>query len=121
MRLKALSLLIVVVLLSSIIPISLANSNGIYSRSSGCNCHYGTSASVSISGNPASYTPGQTYTLSLSASGSISGSAGGFSLEVDKGTLAVPGTGIMSVKVNSAGKSATHTTSSYRSLSLIHI
>ena len=118
MRLKALSLLILVILLSSVIPISLANSNGIYSRSSGCNCHYGTSASVSISGNPTSYTPGQTYTLSLSASGSISGSAGGFSLEVDKGTLAVPGSGIMSVKVNSAGKSATHTTSSYRSWSV---
>ena len=115
MRLKVLSLLLVVMILSSITPISLARSNGIHSSSGGCGCHYATSATVSISGQPASYNPGQTYTLTVSASGSISGNGGGFSLEVDKGTLAVPSVGIMSVKVNNAGKSATHTTSSYRS------
>jgi len=95
-----------------------ANSSGKYQSASGCSCHYGGSATVSMSGQPATYTAGQTYTLSISVSGGVSGSAGGFSLEVDKGTLSTGGVGIMAVKVNAAGNSATHTTSSYRSWSV---
>ena len=94
------------------------NSGGKYQSGSGCSCHYGGSATVSMSGQPATYTAGQTYTLSISVSGGVSGSAGGFSLEVDKGTLSTGGVGIMAVKVNTAGNSATHTTSSYRSWSV---
>jgi hypothetical protein len=95
-----------------------ANSSGKYQSASGCSCHYGGSATVSMSGQPATYTAGQTYTLSISVSGGVSGSNGGFSLEVDKGTLSTGGVGIMAVKVNAAGNSATHTTSSYRSWSV---
>jgi len=71
-----------------------------------------------MTGQPSSYTPGSTYTLSISVSGGVSGSAGGFSLDVNKGTLSTGGVGIMAVKVNSAQNSATHTTSSYRSWSV---
>ena len=95
-----------------------ANSSGKYQSASGCSCHYGGSATVSMSGQPSTYTAGQTYTLSISVSGGVSGSNGGFSLEVDKGILSTGGVGIMAVKVNAAGNSATHTTSSYRSWSV---
>ena len=78
MRLKFASLLLVTLLLASTIPTSLGNSGGIYNRgSSGCGggyCHGSSNtATVSMSGQPSSYNPGQTYTLSISVSG---GSAG---------------------------------------------
>ena len=86
---------------------------------SGCGCHYGGSATVSMSGQPSSYNPGTTYTLSISVSNGVSGSHGGFSLDANKGTLTIGGgVGIGAVKVNSAGTSATHTTNSYRSWSV---
>jgi len=119
MRLKTVSVLLVLVLMASAIPTSLGNSNGRYSSGNGCGCHYGSSATVSMSGHPSSYVPGTTYTLSISVSNGVSGSAGGFSLDANKGTLTTGGSvGIMAVKVNSAGTSATHTTSSYRSWSV---
>ena len=118
MRLKNLSILIITLMLVSLVPTSLGNSGGIYNSASGCGCHYGSSATVSMSGHPSAYTAGSTYTLQISVSGGVSGSAGGFSLEVDKGTLSTGGVGIMAVKVNQGGKSATHTTSSYRSWSV---
>ena len=112
MRLKVASLLLVCVMLASTVPTSIGYSNGKFnSGSSGCNCHGYNSASISMSGQPSSYTPGTTYNLQITV-GSGSGN-GGFSLDANKGTLAVPGgVGIMAVKVNSQGSSATHTTSS---------
>ena len=71
-----------------------------------------------MSCQPASYTPGLTYTLSISVSGAASATQGGFSLDVSAGTLSAGGIGIMAVKVNSGGTSATHTTNSYRSWSV---
>ena len=118
MRLKSASVLIITLMLISTIPTSMGNSSGKFSSGSGCSCHYGGSATVSMSGQPSSYTPGSTYTLSISVSGGVSGSAGGFSLDVSKGTLSTGGVGIMAVKVNSAQDSATHTTNSYRSWSV---
>ena len=119
MRLKNISILIVTLMLVSLVPTSLGNSGGIYNSASGCGCHYASSATVSMSGHPSSYTAGSTYTLQISVSSTtVSGSNGGFSLEVDKGTLSTGGVGIMAVKVNQGGKSATHTTSSYRSWSV---
>ena len=118
MRLKLASLLLVSILLASTVPTSIGYSNGIYNRgSSGCNCHGYNVVTVSMSGQPASYTPGTTYTLQISVSGGGSGN-GGFSLDVNKGTLSTGGVGIMAVKVNSAADSATHTTNSYRSWSV---
>ena len=105
-------------MLVSLVPTSLGNSGGKFSSGTGCGCHYGGSATVSMTGQPSSYTPGSTYTLSISVSGGVSGSAGGFSLDVNKGTLSTGGVGIMAVKVNSAQNSATHTTNSYRSWSV---
>ena len=124
MRLKFASLLLVTLLLASTIPTSLGNSSGIYNRgSSGCGggyCHGSSNtATVSMSGQPSSYNPGQTYTLSISVSGGVQGTNGGFSLDVNKGTLSTGGgVGIMAVKVNGAQTSATHTTNSYRSWSV---
>ena len=117
MRLKFASLLLVSLLLASTIPTSFGYSNGVYNRgSSGCNCHGYNVVTVSMSGQPSSYNPGTTYTLQISVSGGGSGN-GGFSLDVNKGSFST-GMGIMAVKVNSAGTSATHTTNSYRSWSV---
>ena len=119
MRLKIASLLLVSLLLASTVPTSFGFQNGALGRgSSGCGCHGYNVVTVSMSGQPASYNPGTTYTLQISVSGGGSGN-GGFSLDANKGTLAVPGgVGIMAVKVNSQGTSATHTTNSYRSWSV---
>ena len=117
MRLKFASLLLVSLLLASTVPTSFGYSGGKYnSGSSGCGCHGYNVVTVSMSGQPASYNPGTTYTLQISVSGGGSGN-GGFSLDVNKGSFST-GMGIMAVKVDSAGTSATHTTSSYRSWSV---
>jgi len=119
---KLLPLSLVLLLLVSMAPLTTGSSNGIYNQGSGCGggyCHgSNTNAVVSMSGQPASYTPGQTYTLSISVTGGASASQGGFSLDVSTGTLSAGGIGIMAVKVNSGGTSATHTTNSYRSWSV---
>ena len=116
MRLKFASLMLVSLLLASTVPTSFGYSNGVYNRgSSGCSCHGYNVVTVSMSGQPASYNPGTTYTLQISVSGNGNG---GFSLDANKGTLSTGGVGIMAVKVNSAGSSATHTTNSYRSWSV---
>ena len=114
-------ILLVTLLMLSVVPLTEGNSGGVYNQSAGCSCHSPsgtTAASVSVSGHPSSYTPGTTYTLSISVTGGVSGSNGGFSLEASQGTLSTGGIGIMAVKVNSAGNSATHTTNSFRSWSV---
>jgi len=122
MNRKVAPLTLVLILLFSMAPLTSGSSNGIYNQGSGCGggyCHgSNTNAVVSMSGQPASYTPGQTYTLSISVTGGASASQGGFSLDVSTGTLSAGGIGIMAVKVNQAGTSATHTTNSYRSWSV---
>ena len=119
---KLVPLTLVLILLFSMTPLTSGNSNGIYGSGSGCGggyCHgSSTNAVVSMSGQPSSYTPGQSYTLSISVTGGASASQGGFSLDVSTGTLSAGGIGIMAVKVNSGGTSATHTTNSYRSWSV---
>ena len=103
MQLKAivLSAVVAMVMLS---PVIEANSNGKHYSSGGCGCH-SSGSSVSISENfPSTYTAGQTYPIQLSVSSSVSGTYGGFNVEVDKGTFATGGSS--SVKVN--GKSITH-------------
>ena len=101
-------------------PMSNAYSGGIYGQVTGCGggyCHGGSTltATVSLSGQPSTYTAGSTYTLSISVTGGPSSSNGGFALDVDKGSLSSPGTG---VKVNTAANSATHSNDNYRSWSL---
>ena len=109
MRSVRIPVLLVTLLLLSVVPLTEGNSGGKYSQSSGCTCHSqsgSTAATVSISGHPASYTPGSTYTLSISVTGGVSGTDGGFSLEASHGSLSTGPT--FSVNVNSAGTSATH-------------
>ncbi len=122
MNRKLVPLTLVLILLFSMTPLTSGNSNGIYNAGTGCGgsyCHgSNTNAVVSMSGQPGNYTAGQTYTLSISVTGGASSTQGGFSLDVSKGTLSAGGIGIMAVKVNSAGSSATHTTNSYRSWSV---
>ena len=98
-------------------PVIDANSSGKYNSASGCSCHYSGSSPTITHNIPATYDANQQYTLNISVSGST-GQKGGFSLEVNKGTLSTPGVGIGAVKVNSAGSSATHTTSNNRAWTL---
>ena len=105
-----------------LVPAIQGYENGVYNQASGCGCHSQTGttpASVSISGLPSSYDVNKLYQLTVSVSGGVQGSNGGFSLEVDKGTLSTPQVGFGSVKVNNQGNSATHgiTGSSSRSWS----
>ena len=104
-----------------LVPAIQGYEGGVYNQASGCGCHSGTTApgaSVSISGLPTNYDVNKLYQVTVSVSGGVSGSSGGFSLEVDKGTLST-GFGLMLVNVNGQGNSATHsiTGSSYRSWS----
>ena len=105
-----------------LVPAIQGYENGVYNQASGCGCHSQTGttpASVSISGLPSSYDVNKLYQITVSVSGGVPGSNGGFSLEVDKGTLSTPQVGFGSVKVNNQGNSATHgiTGSSSRSWS----
>ena len=104
-----------------LVPAIQGYEGGVYNQASGCGCHSQTGqtpASVSISGLPTTYDVNKLYQITVSVSGGVSGSSGGFSLEVDKGTLST-GFGLMLVNVNGQGNSATHsiTGSSYRSWS----
>ncbi len=115
----AMGLILLVLLGSS--PLTQGKSNGMYNQSSGCNCHSqsgSTATTVVMTGQPAQYTAGATSTLTITVSNGISGTTGGFSLEVDKGSLNA-GMGF-AVNVNGAQDSATHsiTGSSQRSWSV---
>lgn len=105
MQLKAILLSAVVVMIA-LTPVIEANSGGKHFSSGGCNCHGGSSSSVVISENfPSSYNAGQTYSIQISVSGGVSGTYGGFNVEVSQGSLSTGGNS--GVKVS--GKSATHT------------
>ena len=114
--------LLAIVLLTMLISssqVAIANSSGKYNSSSGCNCHGSTpDSSLTPTHNfPATYTPGQLYSLNLGMSGGVSGTKGGFNLLVSDGTLST-GFGIMNTQVNSAGNQGTHQFPDYRSWSL---
>ena len=113
MQLKAI-LLSAVVAMVVLTPVIEANSGGKHNSSGGCGCHGGSSSSVSISENfPSSYTPGQTYSIQISVSGGVTGTHGGFNVEVDKGSVSTGGNS--GVKVS--GKSVTHTNKANRAWS----
>jgi hypothetical protein len=87
-------------------PVIEANSGGKHFSSGGCNCHGGSSSSVVISENfPSTYNAGQTYSIQVSVSGGVSGTYGGFNVEVSQGSLSTGGNS--GVKVS--GMSVTHT------------
>lgn len=113
MQLKAV-LLSAVVAMVLLTPVIEANSSGKHFSSGGCGCHGGSSPSVAISENfPSSYNAGQTYSIQVSVSGGVSGTHGGFNVEVDKGSVSTGGNS--GVKVS--GKSVTHTNKANRAWS----
>ena len=74
-------------------PFSEAHSSGNTGPSCGCHGSASSSTSVSLSGQPSSYVPGQSYTLTVTVSNSqISTSKGGFSLDASSGSFSNPGT-----------------------------
>ena len=115
---RVVSVALIIILLSSVSQLAIANSNGKFNSSNGCNCHGGSAASPTPTHTfPTTYSPGQTYSLSIGMNGGVSGSKGGFNLQVSDGTLST-GVGIMNTQVNSAGNQATHQFPDYRSWSI---
>ena len=112
--------LFAILCLAMVTPMTNAYSGGISGQGTGCGggyCH-GTNtqtATLSMSGQPTTYVAGSTYTLSVSVTGGASSNSGGFALDIDKGSLSSPGTG---VQINTAANSATHINSNYRSWSV---
>ncbi len=99
---------VLLILLISVIPLTEGKENGKLNSGTGCGCHSQSGSNVatpSLSGTPAKYTPGQSYQLTISVTGGVSGSGGGFSLDIDKGSMSYLG---FAVNINSAGDSATH-------------
>ena len=98
------------------VPEIEGNSSGKYnSGASGCSCHSTSSNSITVTHNfPTQYdssTP--SYNITIGFSGGVSSTNGGFSLEVDKGTLLNPGS---NTQINN--NNATHQSSSSNSWSL---
>ncbi|DAC46954.1 MAG TPA: hypothetical protein HA308_02885, partial [Candidatus Thalassarchaeaceae archaeon] len=92
---RVISVVLIFILLSSVSQVAIANSGGKFNSSNGCNCHGGSAASPTPTQNfPTIYSPGQTYSLNIGMNGGVSGSKGGFNLEVSDGTLST-GIGIM--------------------------
>ena len=105
-----------IILLLSIAPITQGKENGKLNSGTGCGCHSQSGTNVatpSVTGLPSQYTAGQNYQLTVSVTSGLSGSNGGFSMDVDKGTFSYMG---FAVGISSTGDSATHsiTGSSYR-------
>ena len=96
------------------VPEIEGNSSGRYnSGASGCTCHGGSSTSVAVTHNfPTEYDSSissYNITIGFSNGQSTSPTNGGFSLDIDKGTLFNPDS---NTKINSNGISVTHQTSS---------
>jgi hypothetical protein len=97
-----------------------AKSGGIENKAvDGCgNCHGSTASGsvlITLNGLDSTYTPSQTYALSLSVSGGAAGTQGGFNLEVSAGTLSTTDS---DVTINSAQDQATHNNDLQRSWTL---
>jgi len=87
-------------------PVIDGHPNGKFNTSSGCSCHTTTAIDAQLSGYPTTYTAGEQYVLAIGMS--LSAPAGGFSLDIDKGTLSNPSA---NAQVDTPQKSATHSSS----------
>ena len=117
---RRIALALFVILVFSVSNVTVAKQFGKWDSSSGCTCHGsagGNSPPTPTHNFPSTYTPGQTYSLSIGMSGGVSGSKGGFNLEASAGTISTT-VGIMNTQVNSAGDQATHSLPDYRSWGL---
>ncbi|MAH40622.1 MAG: hypothetical protein CMO41_00035, partial [Verrucomicrobiales bacterium] len=99
--------LAMMVLLMTAVPAIEGNSSGKHSQAGqGCTCHSSV-ANVVVGHNfPTTYIAGAMYTVTISIQTSGSPTSGGFNVEIDKGQLMSPGTG---VQINQGQDSATHT------------
>jgi len=108
---------LVMLVLSFSTPV-IAKEDGKFGSSNGCSCHSSSSTSTTPTHNfPSSYTPSTSYSIQIGLTGGVSGTKGGFSLEVSQGTFST-GISIGSVQINAAGDQATHTTPDYRTWGL---
>ena len=105
-------IIIVALLMVSLAPVIDGKPTGKHNASNGCSCHYASSATPNHD-FPSTYNPGQTYSIQISVTGGVSGTGGGFSLEVDKGSYSNAGSG-----VSFSGNSATHSNPNSRSWNL---
>jgi len=96
------------------VPVTNSQPNGNTGNSCGCHGGQDSSTAVSIIGQPSSYTPGSTYSLSITVSSSVvSGDMGGFSMSTTAGTFSNPG-----VNAKLASGKVTHSTISARNWSV---
>ena len=110
-------LLVLLMIIAPSLP-TIAKEDGKWDASGGCTCHSGVTPAPTPTHNfPNSYNPLQNYSLTIGMSGGVSGSKGGFNLEVSDGNL-FTGIGIGNVQVNSAGDQATHIFPDYRTWSV---
>ena len=111
--LRVVSIALLMLMIASV-PAIEGNSGGKHNQSSaGCTCH-SNAGGVTVGENfPSSYNAGQSYPITIDVNGGTQAFIGGFSLQIDKGTLGNP-----SPDVQIAGMSATHTNSNQRSFTL---
>ena len=102
------STLVLAVLLLLVVsaPAIDGHPTGKFNASDGCGCHSTSPVNAQLSGYPSTYAAGEQYVLAIGMS--ISAPAGGFSLDIDKGTLSNPST---DAQVDSLQLSATHSSS----------
>ena len=101
-------------LLVVFVPVTNSQPNGNTGTSCGCHGGQDSSTTVSVIGQPTSYIPGSTYSLSITVSSTtVSGDMGGFSMRSTAGTFSNPG---LNAKLDS-GK-VTHSTISVRNWSV---
>jgi hypothetical protein len=114
---NALAVMVLVMLILAFSTPVIANEAGKFGSSNGCSCHSTSTSTTPTHNFPSSYNPSTVYSIQIGLTGGVSGTKGGFSLEVSHGTLST-GISIGSVQINTAGNQATHTTSDYRSWGL---
>ena len=105
---------VLLLLLVVFVPATNNQPNGNTGNSCGCHGGQDSSTAVSIIGQPSSYTPGSTYSLSITVSSSVvSGDMGGFSMSTTAGTFSNPG-----LNAKLASGKVTHSTISARNWSV---
>ena len=104
-RFSTLALAVLLLLVVSA-PAIDGHPSGKFNASDGSGCHSTSPVNAQLSGYPSTYAAGEQYVLAIGMS--ISAPAGGFSLDIDKGTLSNPST---DAQVDSLQLSATHSSS----------
>ncbi len=107
---------VTIVLLLFVVLAPAANSQSQGNTGTSCGCHgsQDSSTTISVIGQPTSYTPGTTYSLSITvASSTVTGDEGGFSMRSTAGTFSNPSS---NAKID-FGK-VTHSSSSSRNWSV---